>query len=177
MVEYIQRDENQAGPHIRADVKGKTRGKNNQTRHKSDKSIQNGDAYGFSQQGMAFVNIASEYGHGADSQAQGKESLIHGGCNRFENPNIPHPLYVREKIKLRPLYASGKGHAAHGKNHNNKQKHHHHYFGNAFNALLQAEGADQDPGNDHDYHNGHQNRRTVQHTLKHGRLPALYPSR
>ena len=104
------------------------------------------------------AQIAAEDQHGADAQAQRKETLVHGGGDGAQNAGLLHLAQIRHQIKADALGGTGQKQAVHRQYHHDDQQDHHHPFGDTLHALLQAEGADhkaQHHDNEHPHGHGH----------------------
>ncbi len=143
MIENIwQRHENKARSAVGIDTIGKTGRKDDQAGNNRNKSIQNGYIHGFAQKRPFFPDVASEDCHGADAQAERKESLGHCAAQHIADAKLRHPAEIRQKIEEEPFGSAFQGNAVDCENDHNGKQSQHHEFGDLFQTVLQSYGTD-----------------------------------
>ena len=140
--------EDESGARVGVDAVGKAGGENDETRGEGHEGIQHRHVDGLPHEGAILTQVAAEDGHRADAQAQGEESLVHGGHDDVEDARLFDVLDVGDEVELQSLGGTLQEDTVDGDDHHEDEERHHHDLGDPLQALLDAQHTDRDANDD-----------------------------
>ena len=160
MVEDVgERDEDQARAAVRLHTVREAGREDNKSRADRHKGVQNDDIDGLSHQRLVAPDIASENGHGTDTDTECEESLVHGTHNYLENTDFFSPFQTGLQIELQSFARSGKENAVDRQDHHDHEQRQHHDFCDLLEAVLKPLGVYKESEDHDDSHAAHLDQR------------------
>ena len=160
---------NKAWTLVGMDAVGKASGDDDEARGDGDERVEDADVEGFAEERAVAADVAAEDRHGTNADREREEGVIHGFGDDLDDADRFHTCEVGDEIKGE-TFESGimgiKVDGVDGENHNQNEEAQHEPFRNAFDALLESDGADDCRGNSDDSHGDAHGEWVAEHTNK-----------
>ena len=159
LVEHVgQRDEHERGALVGGDGESEAGGEDDEARQNGHSGVQTADAQGLARERVLLADATAEDLHGRDAQRQREERLAHGRIHRVPETGQAageHLAEVGYQVELQARVGAGQRDGAHYEQRHDAEQGDHHHLGDAFDALLQAQAADEKADDHHGEHPAH----------------------
>ena len=152
----------QAGALAHFQIIGKAGGEDNQARSNRHECIQDDNIDGFAHEGAVLIQVAAENSHGADTQAQGEESLVHSAHDHIGGDFAK----VGHQVEGQAFLGAAHGCTVHSQHDHQAQQRHHHILGDPLQAALQVEAQNGKADGHNNQHKGYIHTGVGDHTHK-----------